>query len=168
VGRPQRSLGRIAYHPAGQVLALLYQDFDIAHSYSGAAIYLLDAVTGAEQGKIQTNFADTEMAFSPDGKCLAAVINTRVLVWDFPTGDPVAVRKGGRKRFNALAFTPDSTRLVTVNNDETARVWEAASWKEVASYAWKIGGLRCVTVSPDGMRMAAGSDSGKVVIWDTE
>ena len=39
---------------------------------------------------------------------------------------------------------------------------------EVVDVEWKIGKLRCVAVAPDGLRMAAGSDRGKVVIWDVD
>jgi WD40 repeat protein len=167
-GRRQQSLARITYHPDGKILALLYQDWDIAHSISNAAIYLLDAATGKERGKIVTTFADTEMTFSPDGKCLAAVINTRVVVWEYPSGAEVAVRKGGRKRYRDLAFTPDGSRLVTVNNDGMARLWDTTSWKEIRAFDWQIGSLSSVAVSPDGMRIAVSGENGKVVIWDVE
>ena len=80
----------------------------------------------------------------------------------------MATCKSGRKHFQDLAFTPDSAHLVTVSNDESARLWDTKTWKAVAGYEWQIGKLGCVAVSPDGMRMAAGGDSGKVVIWDVD
>ena len=36
---------------------------------------------------------------------------------------------------NFAAFSPDGTRIVTASADNTARVWDAATAKEVAVYA---------------------------------
>ena len=48
------------------------------------------------------------------------------------------------------------------------RMARPANGKEAGGYDWKIGNLRSVAVAPDGSRMAAGSDTGKVVVWDAE
>jgi hypothetical protein len=38
----------------------------------------------------------------------------------------------------------------------------------VGGFEWQVGQLRSVAVAPDGMRMAAGSATGKVVMWDVD
>ena len=53
-------------------------------------------------------------------------------------------------------------------NDETVREYDAITLQELRAYAWKVGKLRCVAVAPDGLTAAAGSDTGKVVVWDLE
>ena len=35
-------------------------------------------------------------------------------------------------------------------------------------YNWDIGRVYCVTYAPDGLRLAAGGDLGRVVVWDAE
>jgi WD40 repeat protein len=47
------------------------------------------------------------------------------------------------------------------------RVWDVATGHELASYKWDvIGRVFCVTFAPDGLRLAAGGDAGRVVVWD--
>jgi WD40 repeat protein len=106
------------------------------------------------------------LAFSPDAELIAAACGPNLLIAQTLTGELVASRRVGRRHFNDLKFTPDGRRLVTVSNDETVRLWDTQSWNEVGGFEWKIGRLRTLAVSPDGMRMAAGADSGKVVVWD--
>jgi WD40 repeat protein len=67
-----------------------------------------------------------------------------------------------------LCFMPNGSRLVTVSNDTKVRVFETRTWTETAGYEWKIGRLRCMAVAPDGLRTAAGSDRGKVILWDVD
>src|SRR5262249_40645894 len=89
-------------------------------------------------------------------------------VWDVAALAEVAHRQVGGHWFKGLAFTPDGGRLVTVSNDQTARLWDTGTWREAGGYEWKVGKLASVAVSPDGMRMAAGGSTGKVVVWDVD
>ena len=89
---------------------------------------------------------------------------------------------GKRKRVYAIAFSPDGTELATVSgdrqlrvwhlatvsNDSTVRIWKTGTWQEHATVTWQIGALLNITFAPDGLRAAAGSDLGKVIIWDVE
>jgi WD40 repeat protein len=55
---------------------------------------------------------------------------------------------------------------VTVSNDATAIAWDTTTWGQKHAYAWRIGKLKCVGFSPDGTVIAAGGESGKIVLWD--
>jgi WD40 repeat protein len=105
---------------------------------------------------------------SPDGRTRAVIHGPDLSILDTQTDRRIAARAVGAMHFKDLAFTPDGRRLVTVSNDETVRLWDAATWNEIEGYEWKIGKLGCVAVSPDGMRMAAGGHTGKVVVWDVD
>ena len=108
------------------------------------------------------------MAFSPDGRQLVGTAGPRLRAWDLAEDREVAVQKRGPKHFQGLVFTADGRHLATVSNDTTVRIWDARTWAEQTAYTWAVGALLNVTLSPDGLRAAAGSDRGKVVVWDMD
>lgn len=75
------------------------------------------------------------------------------------------VVKGGRRKFTAFAPAPDGRFFLTASGHRVS-VWEANTWKEAKTLAWKAGPVTCLAVSPDGLTAAAGSSTGKVVVWD--
>ncbi|OAI47597.1 hypothetical protein AYO44_01590 [Planctomycetaceae bacterium SCGC AG-212-F19] len=81
---------------------------------------------------------------------------------------PVKVSNDGKKEFTGLAFHPSGRYLAATSNDATVKLYDTATWKVHTAFDWKIGRLRSVAFSPDGMRAAAGGDSGKIVIWDVD
>jgi dipeptidyl aminopeptidase/acylaminoacyl peptidase len=71
------------------------------------------------------------LAYSPDGRRLAAVSRKAVKVWDAETGHEVLTLRGAPRRhwdpaFNPqVTFSPDGRRLAATNWDKTVSVWEA-------------------------------------------
>jgi hypothetical protein len=57
---------------------------------------------------------------------------------------------------------------VTASGDTSVRLWDTASWGEASSYDWDIGAIGCIAAAPDGMRLAAGGSTGRVVIQDVD
>jgi WD40 repeat protein len=47
-------------------------------------------------------------------------------------------------------------------------VYDLATLELVATWAWQLGPLGCVAFSPDGTLGAAGSNDGRVVVWDVD
>jgi WD40 repeat protein len=112
--------------------------------------------------------AVTHLAFSPDGSVLAGTAGPRLRVWDLKADRELALHKRGPKHFQGLSFAHDGSFLATVSNDATARIWDTGTWQEHAAVTWQIGALLNIAFAPDGLRAAAGSDQGKVIIWDVE
>ena len=64
------------------------------------------------------------LAFSPDGKLLAAGYDELVLLWDVATGKERATLSGHRGAVQAVSFSPDGKRLLSQSEDGTALVWQ--------------------------------------------
>ena len=67
------------------------------------------------------------MAFSPDGRILAAGSESGVFLWDVDTGRQLAVFEGHARRVAALAVAPDGQLLASVSvgdEDGTVLLWD--------------------------------------------
>ncbi|MFT4640309.1 MAG: WD40 repeat protein [Verrucomicrobiales bacterium] len=64
-----------------------------------------------------------------------------------------------------IAFTPDSSTLVTGSNDNYVRIWDIDSNKELSK--WKHQDrVQAIAISHDGQKIATGSRDGDVLIFD--
>jgi WD40 repeat protein len=155
VGEKRRYFG---YVPGGYAI----NDYDyIVHIREMTTGNIVQSIDGWQQGV-------RNLAFSPDNKYLAGTAGPRLRIWDLVNEREVAVNKRGTKHFQGLAFTADGRYLATVSNDETVRIWETNTWQEHTTFTWKIGALLNIALSPEGLRAAAGSDKGQIVIWDLD
>jgi WD40 repeat protein len=119
-----------------------------------------------------------EVAFSPDGKILAAArADETVQLWDIVTrkrlGDPL-------KHFNfssdphlgplglSVAFSGDGKMLVSAAQDGTLRLWDVATRKPLGEpFSGHLHDSGRVAFSPDGSTVAlAGGREGAVGLWD--
>jgi WD40 repeat protein len=67
---------------------------------------------------------------------------------------------------NSAAFSPDGTRIVTASDNKTARIWDAASAKEIAALRGHGKALNFAAFSPDGTRIVTASWDETARIWD--
>ena len=57
----------------------------------------------------------------------------------------------------SAAFSPDGSRIVTASWDKTARIWDAATGKEIAVLRGHEGAVCSAAFSPDGSRIVTAS-----------
>jgi WD40 repeat protein len=66
-------------------------------------------------------------------------------------------------RINDIAFTPDGSSLVSVDLDNTIKIWDIATGNVVRS--WQQTGVWVIAVSPDGTLIAGGGTDNKIYVW---
>lgn len=117
-----------------------------------------------------------DLAFSPDGKYLAALSReTRanevdLVVWYLLANMPIRQIKLPRGRFfwgGTLVYSPDGALLAAGDLSGTLHLWLTPDFREqtVKIHVKMITALR---FSPDGKTLASGSNDGLVKLWDVE
>jgi WD40 repeat protein/DNA-binding SARP family transcriptional activator len=111
------------------------------------------------------------VSWSPDGQLVAVSAEDTARVWDTETGALRYSLRGHSGLVFSVAWSPDSSRLVTGSADGTAKVWEIDS--EGVREQWSLSaqetrsGIVGVAFSPDGTRVMAGdADISAVKVWN--
>lgn len=157
-----------------------------------ATIRIWDATTGERIKDIPLSNKHSYpavLAFSPDGRMLAAVFTNPVIfgrngivdaapvlcLWTVPTFQilyrktPLDLKdQSGSGVLVDLAFAPDGKTLVT-SEGNVFRLWEAVSGREIRHLTWRAtmgqyGHGRPLVVSPDGKNLAVGGPEGSLCI----
>jgi len=66
----------------------------------------------------------------------------------------------------SAAFSPDGSRIVTASWDNTGRIWDAASGKQIAVLRGHEDRVNSAAFSPDGSLIVTASDDKTGRIWD--
>jgi WD40 repeat protein len=85
-----------------------------------------------------------------------------------PKGEEDADPRSSKDGVTALAFSADGRTLVTGSGaDRTAKLWDVATRREIASLEGIEGQVVSVAFSPpDGRTLAVGHQDGAVKLWD--
>ena len=125
------------------------------------------ASNGKKEKKLKVN--DNELyysvAFSPDGNYVVSGSDEFVYVWDVVSKDvKVKQLKGHEDIVKSVAFSPDGKYVVSGSEDETVRIWDIASQKEIQQFEGNSV-VTSVAFSPDGKYVVFGSYDNIVRIW---
>jgi WD40 repeat protein len=153
----------IAYAPDEDILAV---------GTDSLGVVLFEIPTMQLRGTLKTAAAARSLAFTRDGRLLAAAEASRVQVWDMQSQENVAVLKGHQKQVWSIAFAPESNAdratLFSGSQDGTVRVWNVNPPRERSVFTWPLDAVRTVAAAPDGMTAAAGGDKGDIIVWDCD
>ena len=113
----------------------------------------------------------TALAFSPDGKTLAAAggIPTEkgeVLLYDLETGRLLQTLNQHSDIVYALDFTKDGKRLVTASGDKTLRLWNLSTGETIKTMKEHADSVYAVKCAPDGTRIVSTGVDRSLKVWD--
>lgn len=120
-------------------------------------------------------------AFSPDGsRAVAGSEDTSISLWDVASGRDLGRIEGHSGNIRSVAFTPDGRRLLSASGtdyydadllkelgiDNTMRLWDVETGRELCRFDGHTANVNCVAVSPDGRHALSGS-ADKTMRWWT-
>jgi WD40 repeat protein len=164
----------VAYSPDGRLLASGGKD---------GTVQLLDAATGKRQHPFKGIRFVTNLAFSPDGRTLAAVSDApdaTLRLWDVETKE-ARVLTGHTGNILGLSFHPGGKLVATAALDGTVRLWgvtpltpfpsppggegKGVRGQAVRTFDFRSAGpAYCAAFTPEGRYLAAGLDNGTIAI----
>jgi WD40 repeat protein len=142
-------------------------------------------------GTLRFRHNSTALAYSPDGKTLASGgRDNQIRLFDAASGKELRrlighqprsyspgndgkgafdalVNATGEGGVNSVAFSPDGKLLASGGWDDTVRIWDVATGKELRKLTAHKAMVGRVAFSPDGKVLASrGSLDGSVKLWD--
>lgn len=114
------------------------------------------------------------VAFSPRGNLLASGgVDRTVKLWDLKTGTVQSSLGPHAGKVEALAISPDGTRLATVTEvgdgvPGEVKLWDLSTGTLRADLRGHADGVNCVAFSADGSMLATGDRAGQIRLWEVD
>jgi WD40 repeat protein len=107
----------------------------------------------------QTGASREDLAFSPDGRYLAASNADSIHIWELTRADEKTVMVGHEGGIPCAAFDPEGRLLATAGKDDQVRFWNPSTGQLVGSVGLGIA-AQALAFSADGKLLAVGCMGG--------
>ncbi|KAF9544040.1 hypothetical protein EC957_012425 [Mortierella hygrophila] len=130
----------------------------------------LEGVQFGELPYIKVESSVQAIAYSPDGRMLGVMVwgdGAGIGIYDTSTWERIHLITAA-KCVRSFAFSPDSRRIVSGDEDGTVQLWESTSGEELLVMKGHTNWVLSLVCSPCGNHIASASGDKTVRIWDSE
>ncbi len=146
------------FSPCGGVVSTASED-------GTARLFSKDAAPEGPEFRVDGESVSVSV-ISPDGEKIALASHKIIRIFERATGRMLHSLLGHGSWIIDLAWTPDSSRIVSVSEDTAAMVWNPRTRELLHTLRGHTQRLRAVAVSPDGTKAATSGDDPRILIWN--
>jgi WD40 repeat protein len=154
----------IAWYPDSQHLLLAENDF--ARNMATKRNVQTGEDSPVDIGNL-LDLNDPVLCLSPDGKrgVIANKLGGDIIVWDTTARKHVTLHDAPLVPLRGY-FSPDGKRLAVAFIDQTVRLWDTATGKEILTLQGHDGAISDLCFGPDGRCLATASLDKTVKVWN--
>ncbi|GAB4305105.1 MAG: hypothetical protein Fur0025_47100 [Oscillatoriaceae cyanobacterium] len=108
------------------------------------------------------------LAFSPNGKYLAAALADSIAIWQPNTGTEIRHIPANTESVSTLTFTPDSQLLISGDTNGNIKIWHWQTGQETTVIDADFEAVLALSISPNGQTIASGGQDAIVKLWRLE
>ncbi len=108
------------------------------------------------------------LAYSPDGRQLAAGGNLCIGLWDLDSSQVTQMLKGHEANTSSLAFAPDGQTLVSGGFDGTVRLWDVSGTSRAGPGFQVQSWIHTLAISRNSKYAAVLTGSDHLILWDIQ
>jgi WD40 repeat protein len=156
---------RLVLSPDGRMLAMTTTTASTGGAPGRGTAVIWDL---ASRRQLHSLDADGALAFSPDGRTLAASRRQRggILLIDPATGKRRRTLTGHPTAVLGLSFSHDGATLASTDQDGTAIIWDLATGHARETLRGHTAAVTGVAFSPDDRTLYTASSDRSVIVWD--
>lgn len=165
--------------PGGEVLVAAFSPDGATAAtvgiYYEKTVRILDVVTGKELRTLEHPKAIRSLAFTPDGKALAAGCDDNgIYLWQIAARERPRVFLGHEDSerwrdasgLRYLAFSPSGETLASAGKDDTVRLWNVTTGQQRLRLTEVQSPITKLVFSPNGHTLAASTEDDEIRFWD--
>lgn len=76
------------------------------------------------------------------------------------------IQRGHRAAVRTVAYSPDGKFIATGSRDNSIKLWEVSTSREIRTFLGHINPVNIVAFDPSGQWLASGSSDNSIIIWE--